>query len=67
MKLDKDKFKGLLYDNLITQGELAKKSGISPSTISALMKGKHNLGMTSINGLVKVFGKEPITNILIRD
>ena len=67
MVLDITKFKNLLIDNLLTQGELAKLSGISQSTISALLKGKNNIGMSSIRGLIEVFGKDAVRGIIKRD
>ena len=50
MKIDIEKLKDLMIDNLLTQSALAEQSKVSQSTISSVLKGRQNLGMRTIRG-----------------
>jgi len=49
----------LLEENGISQAQLARETGIAKSTISAVLKGKRELGLSHIHALCRRFKLEP--------
>jgi transcriptional regulator with XRE-family HTH domain len=65
----KEKLKGLLKKNKITQNELAEMLGLTYQTISIKMNGHKDFTQSEIRAIIKVFGLTPeeVVDIFFND
>lgn len=63
MDINKDYVLQLMSEKNISMGHLAKKAGVSTSTISRWLSGKRGAGKQLMSGLYKAFPNEPIDKL----
>lgn len=67
MNINKEYVVQLMREKNITMGHLAKKAGVSTSTISRWLSGKRGAGRQLMAGIHKAFPKEPIEKLFFLD
>jgi transcriptional regulator with XRE-family HTH domain len=55
--------KELIEKNGLSERQLARKSGLSPATISRIITGKRGAGTRTLVGIRKAFPEEPLDKL----
>ena len=67
MEVNKNYVIQLMSAKKLTMGNLAKKAGVSTSTISRWLNGKRGAGRQLMSGIHKAFPNEPIDKLFFLD
>lgn len=60
MQANTAKIRGLMAENGDTQDDLAKKLGISPTTLRSYLKGKIAMRIDTLAEIAKIYGAKPL-------